>query len=64
MQEENPINQIHAACFVAPSGDSRLTTTRSYIVFNSVLSIFGKDVKENIRLLMTLADKVNIIIIT
>jgi hypothetical protein len=40
---------------VAASGNSRLTPTQSYII-DSVLSIFGKDVKENIRLLVTFAD--------
>ena len=54
-QKEIRIEQIHAACFVAASGDSRLTTTQRYIL-DSVLSIFGKDVKDNIRLLVTFAD--------
>ncbi|EFX66183.1 hypothetical protein DAPPUDRAFT_332446 [Daphnia pulex] len=50
---ETRVDEIHAACFVAASGDNRLTTTQCYIDF--VLSIFGKDV-ENIRLLVTFAD--------
>ena len=54
-QEETRIDQIHAACFVAASGDSRLTVTQRYIL-DSVLSIFGKDFKDNIRLLVTFAD--------
>ena len=54
-QKETRIDRIHAACFVAASGDSRLTTTQRYIL-DSVLSIFGKDVKDNIRLLVTFAD--------
>ncbi|XP_032794837.2 uncharacterized protein LOC116931378 isoform X1 [Daphnia magna] len=54
-QEETRINEIHAACFVAASGDSRLTATQRYII-DSVLSIFGKDMKENLRLLVTFAD--------
>ncbi|XP_046463233.1 uncharacterized protein LOC124209330 [Daphnia pulex] len=54
-QQENRVDQIHAACFVAASGDSRLTATQRYII-DSVLSIFGKDVKENMRLLVTFAD--------
>jgi hypothetical protein len=40
---------------VAASGDSRLTATQKYII-DSALSIFGKDIKENIRLLVTFAD--------
>jgi GTP-binding protein EngB required for normal cell division len=53
-QQDNRVDQIHAACFVAASGDNRLMTTQRYI--DSVLSVFGKDVKENIRLLVTFAD--------
>ncbi len=54
-QQETRIEEIHAACFVAASGDSRLTVTQRYIL-DSVLSIFGKDVQDNIRLLVTFAD--------
>ncbi|XP_045024267.1 uncharacterized protein LOC123466431 isoform X2 [Daphnia magna] len=54
-QQEIPIDEIHAACFVAASGDSRLTATQRYII-DSVLSIFGKDMKANLRLLVTFAD--------
>ena len=54
-QQETRVDEIHAACFVAASGDSRLTTTQRYII-DSTLSIFGKDIKENIRLLVTFAD--------
>jgi GTP-binding protein EngB required for normal cell division len=54
-QQESRVEEIHAACFVAASGDSRLTTTQKYII-DSALSIFGKDIKENIRLLVTFAD--------
>ncbi|XP_057377816.1 uncharacterized protein LOC130699582 [Daphnia carinata] len=54
-QQEIPIGEIHAACFVAASGDSRLTATQRYII-DSVLSIFGKDMKSNLRLLVTFAD--------
>ena len=54
-QETYCVDEIHAACFVAASGDSRLTTTQRYII-DSALSIFGKDIKENIRLLVTFGD--------
>ncbi|KAK4030168.1 hypothetical protein OUZ56_023145 [Daphnia magna] len=54
-QQETRIDEIHAVCFVAASGDSRLTATQRYII-DSVLSIFGKDMKENLRLLVTFAD--------
>ena len=53
--QETHIKYLHAACFVAASSNSRLTVTQRYII-DSVLSIFGKDIKENIRLLVTFAD--------
>ena len=55
MEKDARIDVIHAACFVAASSDSRLTITQRYII-DSVLSIFGKDFKDNIRLLVTFAD--------
>ena len=54
-EKDVAIDHIHAACFVAASGDSRLTVTQRYIL-DSVLSTFGKDFKDNIRLLVTFAD--------
>ena len=54
-RKDSLVDQIHAVCFVAASGNNRLTTTQRYII-DSVLSIFGKDIKENIRLLVTFAD--------
>ncbi|CAB1421568.1 unnamed protein product [Pleuronectes platessa] len=49
------VSEIDAVCFVAQASSARLTTTQKY-VFDSVLSIFGKDVAENIRVLVTFAD--------
>ena len=54
-EQESRIDQIHAVCFVATSGEARLTATQRYVL-DSVLSIFGQDVKNNIRLLVTFAD--------
>ena len=54
-QQDIQLEKIHAACFVAASGDSRLTVTQRYII-DSVLATFGKDFKDNIRLLVTFAD--------
>ena len=54
-QQKNRVDQIHVACFVAASGDSRLTATQRYTI-DFIFSIFGKDVKENMRLLVTFAD--------
>ncbi|XP_067330021.1 uncharacterized protein [Channa argus] len=49
------VSEIDAVCFVAQAALARLTPTQRY-VFDSVLSIFGKDVAENIRVLVTFAD--------
>ncbi|XP_038574940.1 uncharacterized protein LOC119902684 isoform X2 [Micropterus salmoides] len=49
------VSEIDAVCFVAQASLPRLTPTQKY-VFDSVLSIFGKDVAENIRVLVTFAD--------
>lgn len=49
------VSEIDAVCFVAQSALARLTPTQKY-VFDSVLSIFGKNVAENIRVLVTFAD--------
>ncbi|KAM4551900.1 uncharacterized protein PAE49_015498 isoform 2-T2 [Odontesthes bonariensis] len=49
------VSEIDAVCFVAQASSARLTPTQKY-VFDSVLSIFGKDVAENIRILVTFAD--------
>ncbi|CAL8277462.1 unnamed protein product [Lota lota] len=46
---------IDAVCFVIQASLARLTATQKY-VFESVLSIFGKDVAENICMLVTFAD--------
>ena len=51
----NGVSEIDAICFVAQAALARLTPTQKY-VFDSVLAIFGKDVAENIRVLVTFAD--------
>ncbi|XP_063340054.1 uncharacterized protein LOC134634662 [Pelmatolapia mariae] len=48
------VTDIDAVCFVAPAAQVR-STTQKY-VFDSVFSIFGKDVAENIRIVVTFAD--------
>ncbi|XP_029942960.1 uncharacterized protein LOC115385020 [Salarias fasciatus] len=52
---DSGVTEIDAVCFVAQASLARLTATQKY-VFDSVLSIFGKDVAENIRILVTFAD--------
>lgn len=49
------VSEIDAVCFVTQASLARLTATQRY-VFDSVLSIFGKDVGENIEMLVTFAD--------
>ncbi|XP_075071560.1 uncharacterized protein LOC142160588 [Mixophyes fleayi] len=49
------IDQIDAVCFVVQASLPRLTSTQKYI-FNSVFSIFGKDIKDNIFILINFSD--------
>ncbi|KAM8967214.1 uncharacterized protein RCH25_025916 [Pelodytes ibericus] len=52
---KNGIDQIDAVCFVVQASSARLTHTQKYI-FNSVFSIFGKDIKDNILILINFSD--------
>ncbi|XP_030608457.1 uncharacterized protein LOC115796272 [Archocentrus centrarchus] len=52
---QHGVSVIDAVCFVAQASLARLTATQKYL-FDSVLSMFGKDVAENIRILVTFAD--------
>lgn len=49
------IDHLDGIGFVAQSSQSRLTKTQEYI-FDSILSIFGKDVSQNIFMMLTFAD--------
>ena len=49
------IDQLHGVLFVTPASQPRLTATQTYI-FETVLSIFGNDVANNIFLMTTFAD--------
>ncbi|XP_075444370.1 uncharacterized protein LOC142487992 isoform X2 [Ascaphus truei] len=49
------IDQIDTVCFVVQASLARLTHTQKYI-FNSVFSIFGKDIKDNILFLINFCD--------
>ncbi|XP_033630401.1 uncharacterized protein LOC117292465 [Asterias rubens] len=49
------VDHIDAIGFVAQSSQARLTCPQRY-VFDSILSIFGKDISQNILLLVTFAD--------
>ncbi|XP_034004200.1 uncharacterized protein LOC117496601 [Trematomus bernacchii] len=52
---EHGVSEIDAVCFVVRASSAQLTPTHKY-VFDSVLSIFGKDVEENIQVLVTFTD--------
>lgn len=49
------IDHIDAVCCVVQASAARLTHSQKY-VFDSVLSIFGKDIEDNIQVLVTFAD--------
>ncbi|KAJ7322295.1 hypothetical protein JRQ81_018582, partial [Phrynocephalus forsythii] len=49
-------DHIDAICIVVQASFARLTHAQKY-VFDSVLSIFGKDIKDNIQVLVTFADR-------
>ena len=49
------IDHLDGIGFVVQSSQARLTKTRQYI-FDSILSIFGNDVSENIFMMITFAD--------
>ena len=51
----NGIDSIHAIGFVTQASMVRLTPTQKYI-FDSILSIFGKNIGSNIMLMVTFAD--------
>ncbi|XP_037837915.1 uncharacterized protein LOC119618057 [Kryptolebias marmoratus] len=53
--DKDGIGEIDAVCLVAQAFLTKLTKTQEY-AFDSFLSIFGKDVAENIRILVTFAD--------
>lgn len=54
-KNENGIQFIDGVCFVTQSPLARLTPTQNYI-FDSILSMFGKDIESNIFVLITFAD--------
>ncbi|EMP40750.1 Stonustoxin subunit alpha [Chelonia mydas] len=49
------IDHIDAVCVIVQASLARLTHAQKYM-FDSVLSIFGKDIKDNIQILITFAD--------
>ena len=55
IQGANSIDQIHGIGIVTQSSLVHLTPTQKY-VFDSILSIFGKDIEKNIFIMTTFAD--------
>ena len=55
IQGECMVDQIHGIGFVAQAPLARLTQPQKY-VFDSILSIFGKNVEDNIFIMVTFAD--------
>ena len=49
------VDSLDAVGFVSPSALPRLTPSQQYI-FDSILSLFGKDIADNIIMLLTFAD--------
>lgn len=49
------VSVIDAVCFLLKSPDSRLSVSQAY-VFQSVMSLFGKDIKDNICTIITFSD--------
>ena len=54
-QGDEGIDQLHGIGFVTQAPLARLTSTQRY-VFDSILSVFSKDVADNIFLMVTFAD--------
>ena len=54
-ETQKDFSSVTAICLVASSAETRLTPIQQYIL-ESVVSIFGNDIRDNIRLLVTFAD--------
>ncbi|XP_063814162.1 uncharacterized protein LOC135054770 [Pseudophryne corroboree] len=52
---DNDIDQIDAVCFVIKASSARLTSTQKYI-FHAIFSIFGKDIRDNVLILINFSD--------
>ena len=54
-QSPDGVQELEAVCFLLQASLARLTPSQRYI-YDSILSLFGKDIKDNIRLMITFAD--------
>lgn len=57
-KEPKGVTFIDAVCFLIKAPDARLTAVQSYI-FQSIMSLFGKDIEKNICSLVTFADGID-----
>ncbi|WAQ94890.1 LOW QUALITY PROTEIN: hypothetical protein MAR_007361 [Mya arenaria] len=55
---QQSVVSIDAVCFLIKAPDARLTPVQSYI-FQSIMSLFGKDIENNICSLITFADRID-----
>ena len=53
--DQKGVGFIDAVCFLVKAPDARLTVIQKYI-FMSIQSLFGKDIKKSICMLITFAD--------
>lgn len=53
--DQKVVSTLDAVCFILKAPDARFTTTQKYI-FESILALFGNDIKNNICTLLTFAD--------
>ncbi|XP_045203650.2 uncharacterized protein LOC123556762 [Mercenaria mercenaria] len=56
--EAKGVTFIDAVCFLIKAPDARLTAVQSYI-FQSIMSLFGRDIEKNICSLVTFADGID-----
>lgn len=54
-KDERSVLFIDAVCFIVKASDARLTVSQRYI-FNSIMSLFGKDIESNLCTMITFAD--------
>lgn len=52
---QEKLSTLNAICFVAKSSNNRLTVSQKYI-FNSIMDLFGEDVKEIFVVMLTFCD--------
>ncbi|KAJ8345898.1 hypothetical protein SKAU_G00300910 [Synaphobranchus kaupii] len=55
-EAERGVHQIDAVCLVVKASQNRLTDTQLYI-FDAILSLFGKDIENNIMALITFSER-------